>query len=221
MIDSLIKSKRIFIFDFDAVLVDSVEIKTKAFAYLYESYGTDVVKNVIKFHRENGGMSRYEKFRYFHNNFLQMDISKDEINRLSKNFSKFAVDAVVKANCISGSEDFLKKLLKKQLPTFVVSATPQKEIKEIIKRRNWAKYFNDIFGSPNTKSENINIILKNNSEITLKDCIFFGDALSDLDAAESHKIDFIGIQNDILDVFKDKVDSDFLIRDFSHLNKNF
>ena len=221
MIDSLIKSKCVFIFDFDGVLVDSVEIKTKAFAYLYESYGIDIVKKVIQFHRENGGMSRYDKFRYFHNNFLDLDIRKDEINKLSKNFSKFAVDSVVKANCIEGSEEFLNKLLKKKLPSFVVSATPQKEIKEIIKRRNWANYFKAIFGSPRTKSENIDIILKNNSEISAKDCIFFGDALSDLNAAESKKIDFIGIQNDIVDVFKNKVDSDFLIRDFSYLNKIF
>ena len=68
MIDDLIKSKLLFIFDFDGVLVDSVELKTIAFVHLYEEYGSHIVDLVIAFHCKNGGMSRFEKFKYFHNN---------------------------------------------------------------------------------------------------------------------------------------------------------
>ena len=35
------------IFDFDGVLVDSVNIKGLAFAKIYQSYGDDIVKKVV------------------------------------------------------------------------------------------------------------------------------------------------------------------------------
>ena len=50
-----------FIFDFDGVLVDSVDIKTNAFKALFMEYGDDVVRKVVKFHLQNGGVSRLEK----------------------------------------------------------------------------------------------------------------------------------------------------------------
>ncbi len=42
--------KAIF-FDFDGVLADSVEIKTLAFAKLFEQYGKEVVNIVVEHHR--------------------------------------------------------------------------------------------------------------------------------------------------------------------------
>ena len=57
--------KAIF-FDFDGVLVESVDIKTRAFSKLFEREGEDVVKKVIDYHIDNGGVSRYEKFRYIY-----------------------------------------------------------------------------------------------------------------------------------------------------------
>ena len=47
------------IFDFDGVLADSVEVKTRAFAKLFQSYGPEIEDRVVKYHRNNGGMSRY------------------------------------------------------------------------------------------------------------------------------------------------------------------
>ena len=38
------------IFDFDGVICDSVEIKTQAFAKLYNQYGPDIENKVIKYY---------------------------------------------------------------------------------------------------------------------------------------------------------------------------
>ena len=43
-IHSLLNSKAIFVFDFDGVLADSVNIKTNAFSKMYEAYGSEVQK---------------------------------------------------------------------------------------------------------------------------------------------------------------------------------
>ena len=63
------KLEQIF-FDFDGVLVDSVQVKTKTFETLFAKYGKEVQEKVIKHHLENGGMSRYKKFQHYYNSFL-------------------------------------------------------------------------------------------------------------------------------------------------------
>ena len=57
--------KNIF-FDFDGVILDSVDCKTQAFEKMYSKYGNDIAKKVKKYHLNNGGVSRFEKFRFWH-----------------------------------------------------------------------------------------------------------------------------------------------------------
>ena len=59
------------IFDFDGVIAESGKIKTQAFAELYRPHGDEIVAQVVQFHTQNGGMSRYRKFRHFQEHFLQ------------------------------------------------------------------------------------------------------------------------------------------------------
>ena len=53
------------VFDFDGVIAESVQVKTNAFAELYGPFGNDVVQKVISHHEANGGVSRYEKIKYY------------------------------------------------------------------------------------------------------------------------------------------------------------
>ena len=54
------------IFDFDGVIAKSVQVKTDAFVKLYKQYGSNFVKKVVEHHEANGGMSRYEKIKFYH-----------------------------------------------------------------------------------------------------------------------------------------------------------
>ena len=49
---------RAIAFDFDGVLVESVDVKTRAYAYLFKEYGQDVVSKVVDYHMENVFFSR-------------------------------------------------------------------------------------------------------------------------------------------------------------------
>ena len=194
---SFINSKSIFIFDFDGVLVDSVEVKTEAFAALYEKYGTIVVDKVIQHHRLNGGMSRYEKFKHYHQKFLGEKITEDQIIILDKIFSNLVVNKVVNAPEIDGVTVFLNKLHGDK-KCFVNSATPTSEIKKIIKLRGWHHYFEKVFGSPDDKVRNNSKILNNiNDNFVEKKnvSVFFGDARSDYLAARDSGIDFVFVSN--------------------------
>ena len=45
------------IFDFDGVLVESAEIKTKAFEMLFSDY-PDTIDDIVQYHKKNMGISR-------------------------------------------------------------------------------------------------------------------------------------------------------------------
>ena len=58
------------VFDFDGTLVDSNEIKSKAFGELYKSYGDEIVNKVVNYNNQHKGLSRLKKFKYWQENLL-------------------------------------------------------------------------------------------------------------------------------------------------------
>jgi HAD superfamily hydrolase (TIGR01549 family) len=180
-----------FFFDFDGVLADSVEVKTRAFAKLFERYGPAVEAKVVEHHRNNGGMTRVDKFRHYYKKFLGKPLDEVELQRLCNDFSRLVVDEVLSAPEIPGAEKFLKKW-HNTVKCFVVSATPDEEIKKILKLRGIDVYFEEILGSSRSKTEHVKYLL-NKYSFNPGQCIFFGDAGSDYKAATGSGVDFIGI----------------------------
>ena len=202
MIEELIKIKqqveqsKVLIFDFDGVIADSVEVKTVAFASMYEPYGMDVVDKVIDHHKNNGGMSRFEKFQYYHRTLLNIEVSQEIIDNLSTQFSKLVFNEVVSSSEIDSVTEFIEKYGVDERICVINSATPQIEIEKIIQARGMSKFFSSIFGSPSSKLDNISIIL-NKYSCRNEDVVFFGDSEADLMAAIQAKINFVGIGPEI------------------------
>jgi len=180
-----------FIFDFDGVLADSVEVKTSAFEALYLPHGPEVAAEVVRFHREHGGMPRREKFRHFETQLLGRQADEAELDRLCAAFSKLVLDGVVAAPEIPGALAFLRRS-HGRVPLFVDSATPDAELAVILKRRSLDGYFKAAYGSHRTKAENLAAILAAGGFAPEK-TLFFGDALSDYAAAAQCGTGFLGI----------------------------
>ena len=195
----VIESKATFVFDFDGVLADSVNIKTWAFGELYKQYGEKVVNQVVSHHIANGGMSRFEKFKYYHKEFLNLELSEKAMNTLCQSFSNLVMKAVINSPEISGADKFLKHYCINNKLSFVNSATPQNEIQEIVNQRKMDHFFTSIYGSPNSKLDNLMSIFSRYN-ITPDQTVFFGDAIADFNAAKEVGCEFIGIGEDIEDV---------------------
>lgn len=178
------------IFDFDGVLVDSVMAKAKAFEELFALEGSDVAKAVVEYHLKHTGVSRFEKFAYIYKNILRRPLTKSTFDELCRKFSKLVFDAVINASYINGAEGFLKKYAGRQYTCFVVSATPQKEIEEIIEQRKMSGFFKGIYGSPQKKADIVKKIICNNKFLA-QDVVYIGDALSDYEAAIANSVNFI------------------------------
>lgn len=179
------------IFDFDGVLVESVDVKTRAFASLYEKHGEKVVAQVEHYHLNNGGVSRFEKFRYFQTEILgEPPLSDLEVDSLADDFSALVMERVVAAPMVIGARAFLDDA-GRDLPLFVVSGTPTAELNEIIQRRKLGAVFSGIWGSPRSKAENIAELLRQHS-LPADGCVMIGDAMADLDGAVANNVHFLG-----------------------------
>lgn len=199
------------IFDFDGVIVDSVEIKGEAFREIYTTYGKEISDKVIEHHELNGGVSRFDKFRFYHNNFLKKEITENEIQKLSDDFSRIVLNKVIKSPYIGGVLSFIKKnFLEKNL--FISTATPSDEIEKILLRRQINDYFTSVYGSPEKKDNHILKIIKKN-RFNEDELVFIGDSTSDFEAAKKMNVKFILVKNrfnkDLRNSFSGKVIEDF------------
>ncbi len=178
------------VFDFDGVLVESVDVKTKAFADLYSEYGDGIVRQVVDYHILNGGLSRFTKFKHYHENLLGKSLSKEEEISLGERFSKYVEDAVIAAEYVAGAYDFLEEYYQR-IPLFVASATPDEELNRIVSRREMMHYFVSIHGSPSKKADIIgNVLTKYGFDHDR--VLMVGDAIADYEGAIAADVKFIG-----------------------------
>ena len=118
---------------------------------------------------------------------------------------------VIASKYLPGVIDFLKA--NKGKKQFICTGTPQNEIEDIVEKKGIKALFDQVYGSPKTKIEIIKIILDKHS-VSPKDCVYFGDAMTDYDAAKACSIPFIGILNEYTE-FPNKTN---IINDFKQLN---
>jgi phosphoglycolate phosphatase-like HAD superfamily hydrolase len=175
-----IRFKNIF-FDFDGVVAESVSAKTEAFKELYLPYGQEVADKVMNHHINNGGVSRYEKFRIYHNNFLNQDISEQEVQDLAFEFSNLVLDKVINSEEVKGCNDFLNQY-SKSLNFWIITGTPTSEMDIIVKSRHIKNHFIGIHGSPKNKRYWTEHII-NEHNLKREETLFLGDATTDYDAA--------------------------------------
>ena len=177
------------IFDFDGVIAESNDIKTDAFARLFEEEGNDVVSKVVDHHLKNMGVSRYDKFRYIYKYILEKPLSDDRFNTLCRRFSELVMDGVVAAPFVKGAKEFLERH-RSDYRFFVVSATPKEEINIIVNRKKMKSFFSGVYGSPDKKTDVAKEILEKEN-VSPADALYVGDAMSDYKAARDNRVNFV------------------------------
>ena len=207
--------KNIF-FDFDGVIAESVSAKTDAFEEMYLPYGRDIAAKVVEYHKSHGGVSRYEKFKYFHKEFLNEIIDQKKIDELANQFSDLVLDKVIISNEVVGAKYFIEKYHEK-LQFWVITGTPTKEIELIVEKRKLSSFFNGLHGSPKNKRYWTESLIRKHS-LKRDEIIFLGDATTDMDAADFSKTHFALRENEEnKELFKDYDGIRF--KDFYELEK--
>lgn len=179
----------IIIFDFDGVILESTEIKTRAFARLFEHH-PEHVDAVVELHLRHAGVSRYEKFRMIHRDILELPLDDPELERLGTEFSRIALDEILRCPFVPGAREFLEARHRTH-ELYVASGTPEEELREIVRHRELEPFFRAAYGTPATKDDISRRIL---AELGAEPhhAVFVGDATSDLEGARAAGVPFVG-----------------------------
>lgn len=191
------------LFDFDGVILDSLNVKTQAFYDMYLPYGKDIAEKAAQHHLEHGGVSRYEKFKIYHDRFLNQQIDEDQVQHLAGEFSDKVMQGVINSPEIEGIRDFLESA-KNKYQMWVITGTPTTEIKKICETTQFTQYFKALYGSPEKKDFWTKKIL-NEEKFEPKEVVFIGDATTDYDAAMKNDVHFVLREHEDNTIFfKDK-----------------
>ena len=194
--DTMPRTLRALFFDFDGMIVDSIETKTEAFRMLFNNYPDDVIQKVLDYHKQHGGISRVDKIALAHEQYIGSPLNKADLKVWSDRYSELVVAKVIEVPWIKGAIEFLDSVCDTPEHIFVISGTPEPELKYIIDKREIAKYFIESLGSPIRKPPHIRRLL-DQYKLQPEECVFIGDALTDYDAAKETGLHFVGIQGEI------------------------
>lgn len=185
---------RTILWDFDGVIVDSMKIKGDGFAELFKEYDKKAVKKLEEYHYANGGMSRFEKIKYFFHQILQKNISENEVVELADAFATIIEKKLFDvSNLIPKTLKFIEDNHKKY-DFHIVSGAEHDELNSLCKHFKIDKYFLSINGSPTKKEVLVkNILEKNNYK--KDEAILIGDSINDYKAAVENNITFYGYNN--------------------------
>ena len=89
------------IFDCDGVILNSNIIKTEGFFEFALSLGKKNAEKLVNYHIKNGGISRYEKIKYFYKKILNEEINEEKLNFETNRYSKIIQKKLMK--CSVGS----------------------------------------------------------------------------------------------------------------------
>jgi len=193
---NLLNKKNIF-WDFDGVLMDSMPVRDRGFELVLHDFPAEEVAQLMEFHRANGGLSRYVKFRYFFEEVRNEPISEEEVTNWASQFSKVMKKELMdKTLLISDSLNFIEAN-KDSFTMHIVSGSDQTELRYLCKELGIASYFMSINGSPTPKKQLVLDLLQEHKYIK-DESVLIGDSMNDFEAAQFNEIDFIGYNNEHL-----------------------
>jgi len=177
------------VFDFDGVILESLDIKARAFVALFSEW-PEHEKEIVRLHLDNAGVSRFDKFAWIYRDILRKPLPDGGLERLGDEFSQLVLDEIMRCEFVRGAPELLERLAG-HYELFVASATPEEEIREIVRGRGLDRFFAAVYGSPATKTEILRRIVDERG-LSPAELLFVGDALSDYQGARSVGLAFVG-----------------------------
>jgi len=204
-IRSILDRYKTWIFDCDGVLLDSNKIKSNAFHEVSKQFGEENAQTFLRYHKKNGGISRFRKFEYLQTQILGLPLDKTQTDRWIAEYADRCQGSLTCCDLVPGIFEFLKTIDSKT--KYVVSGGEQKQVRDVLHGKNFE--FDGIYGSPKSKSE---LVASLDIEYP---AIFVGDAAYDSEVAEEHGLDFMFVSG--YSEARQFVERDYYIEDFTQL----
>lgn len=182
------------LWDFDGVILDSMEIRDSGFEIIFNNFEISKVNLLLDYHRLNGGLSRYVKIRYFYETILKESITDEKVLEYASKFTEVMKKELLNPNkLIQDTVDFIKKN-HTNFDFHIVSGSDEKELRFLCTELNLSDYFISINGSPTTKNQLVKDLLEKYCYLA-EQTILIGDSINDYEAAKKNNIRFYGYNN--------------------------
>ena len=187
-------NKKVIFWDFDGVIIDSEKVRNKGFEITLQNYSPEDVRKLLEYHKENGGLSRYVKYRYFFEEILGAKAQDEQIQELSEKFSHIMREELTNKNLlIQQTLNFIKKH-QAEFSMYIVSGSDEKELNYLCENLEIDQFFEKIKGSPTPKIKLVEGILEAD-KLNADHCILIGDSINDYDAARLNEVEFYAFNN--------------------------
>jgi len=189
---------KVIIFDFDGVIVDSNRIKKDTYFELFKSFknGASIVGRVLSKYEPN--TRKYLISKIINGMIKEKTVKNKQANiikqRYVSRYGYICEEKIKKCKGIKGASDSIKNLAKKY-HLYIISITPRKTLRNILKYRKLLRYFVEVFGGEKSKLDNFKRIIKSES-IVPKQAVIIGDGLLDYKLGKASGAHFIGIDNE-------------------------
>ena len=200
------------LWDFDGVILDSMKVRDLGFEKIFKEFDKNLVKKLLIYHRENGGLSRYVKIRFFFEELLNQSVSDEKVLSYAKEFSELMREELT-------NPEYLKKEVVEFIESnynkynfHIVSGSDQDELRFLCSELKIRKYFKSINGSPTHKNILVQNLLIANDYKKEESCLI-GDSINDYEAAKYNGINFYGYNNKSLSIYGKYI--------YSFMNYNF
>lgn len=180
---------KVIFWDFDGVLMDSNAVRDVGFEEVLREFPRAQLDELMSFHRSNGGLSRYVKFRYFFEEIRGESITEEALLHWANLFSSIMRKLLMNPTLlIQETLDFVKTN-HANYKMHITSGSDQEELRYICNELDIARYFVSIHGSPKPKKEWVKeLIALHNYDADA--CVLVGDSINDFEAAEYNGIFF-------------------------------
>lgn len=184
---------RALFFDFDGVIMDSMEQKCDSYCYALECYAFSR-DDVNALQHKFAGLPRTKVLPLIVHELTGEMISGQAVHEMLIRFAEHDEAARPLMRPIPGSLSFLQKI-HAQYYTAIVTGTPQAVIEKTVRHHHLTPYFDDVYGGPQSKVEIVESLLAKH-QLSRDESLFIGDGETDQDAAEVCGIPFVGFSGD-------------------------
>lgn len=185
----MLRGRTMLFWDFDGVIKESVDVKTRAFLKLFASFGDEQLALRVRAHHEaNGGMSRFEKIPIYLE-WAGQRVNVDAVERYCSEFAATVRQGVIDSPWVPGVVEYLAANSKRQ-HFVLLTATPQGEMDDILRAIGISDRFAEVHGAPTAKAHAI-VAALSRWNCARAQALLIGDSASDHAAAERTGVDFL------------------------------
>jgi phosphoglycolate phosphatase len=183
---------RCVVFDFDGTLLRSNRLKKQT---LYDSVDTiEGASEVLDaLHREGLPGDRYDIFHELCRRVAHL--TPEGAAPMTAAYSDLCAQRLVSCEEVPGATKALTALSQAGILMYIASATPQEDLRKVVRGRGIDHFFAEVLGRPTGKNEHLQAILSKH-DLSPRELVMVGDGQDDQAAAAAVGSHFIAVLDD-------------------------